>query len=439
MQATASIERAAPAASPAQSRHLQWLLAGSSVSMLGSRVTAIAYPMLVLWLTGSPIAAGWAAFAATVPTVLLHIPAGALVDRWEPWRTMLRSEIGRGLAIGAMVALLVLGRLDFPLLITLAVVEESLEVFSALAERRFIHSLVEPGQEPSALARTEAREHTVVLVGRPLGGFLFGFARILPFLTDALSFAVSVGVLVGIRSGRQPDRTVQVPGRHLTHEIRQGMHCLLRSPYARVAVPVAASTTLVAQALIMIFLSEAHARQLPSVVVGMVLAASGAGGALGSVAVQRLRLRRGRSRLQIQLWIWVLAFTLLLLCGYLSFLWMAAIMATIGITGAMSNIERNTYLVQEFPDTLLARVMSIDRLISFSAFAIGPALGGTLVQWCGARGAVGWLLAITVCLAAISSLAPAMRMQPSSVHNGSQSLRQEPLSAPEHRETQATA
>ena len=49
--------------------------------MLGSHVTTIAYPLLVLRLTGSPFTAGCVAFAATAPGILVHIPAGALADR----------------------------------------------------------------------------------------------------------------------------------------------------------------------------------------------------------------------------------------------------------------------------------------------------------------------------------------------------------------------
>ena len=72
--------------------------------MLGSHVTTIAYPLLVLRLTGSPFTAGCAVFAATAPSMFAYIPAGALVDRWSrrwgPRRVMLLSEFGRGVAIG---------------------------------------------------------------------------------------------------------------------------------------------------------------------------------------------------------------------------------------------------------------------------------------------------------------------------------------------------
>lgn len=59
----------------------QLLFAGSLTSVIGSEVSAIAYPLLVLAVTGSPAQAGVVAFAETAASVLLGLPAGALVDR----------------------------------------------------------------------------------------------------------------------------------------------------------------------------------------------------------------------------------------------------------------------------------------------------------------------------------------------------------------------
>ena len=64
---------------PRRKRDLQALLTGSAVSMLGSRLTAIGLPLLVLALTGSPLVAGWAGFAVAAPSALVLLPAGALV------------------------------------------------------------------------------------------------------------------------------------------------------------------------------------------------------------------------------------------------------------------------------------------------------------------------------------------------------------------------
>ena len=102
---------------------------------------------------------------------------------------------------------------------TLAAIEQSLAVFSELAERRFASSLVEPCQVVPALASSEARTHMVILVGRPLGGLLFGLGRILPFLADVLTFAFAAGALTLIgrrQTGGSQERAASL---RLGHEI----------------------------------------------------------------------------------------------------------------------------------------------------------------------------------------------------------------------------
>jgi len=144
MPTMTAAERAAAPVPVGRDPAFRRLLRASSVSMLGSHVTSIAYPLLVLRLTGSPLEAGWVAFGAIAPSLLVHVPAGALVDRWDPRRAMLVSETGRGVAIAAVAIMLVMGKPNVPLLTAAAVVEGVLGVFSTLAERRCVGSIVRP-------------------------------------------------------------------------------------------------------------------------------------------------------------------------------------------------------------------------------------------------------------------------------------------------------
>src|ERR1700677_689893 len=141
------------------------LLGGSMLSMLGSRLTSIAYPMLVLYLTRSAAMAGVAVFAATMPSIFAYLPAGALVDRWNPRWTILISESCRGVAIGAVVFLLVVNRPYVWVIIGAAVCEGVLGGFSSLAERRVVRVIVPADDVPAAQVSLETRTHIVVLVG----------------------------------------------------------------------------------------------------------------------------------------------------------------------------------------------------------------------------------------------------------------------------------
>jgi predicted MFS family arabinose efflux permease len=361
--------------------------------------------MLVLSLTGSPAAAGFAVFAATAPSILVYIPAGALVDRWDPRRTMLATESLRGVTIAVVVVSLTFHRPSVPLIIGMAVTEEILEVFGLLAERRYVRVLV-PGDASSALVRMEARTHVVVLAGRPLGGLLFELRPIFPFLVDVASFFISVVMLAGIGRKRAV-RAVQVSRSQLAKEDRTALRWLLRDRFARLSMALAACMTLVSQALIMAFLVESHTAQLSSAAIGIVLAASGLGGAFGAVTGSRWHVLGGQPRIKIQPFIWAMALFVLTISPQS---WqvpcMAVVMMVLGYTGAMGNVELDTYLVERVPECMLARVTSIGRLMSFSACALGPALGGTLIGSYGIQLAVFSLFVMTLAFAAISFRVP---------------------------------
>jgi len=279
--------------------------------MMGSALTAIAYPMVVLYLGGSPVIAGLAVFAATAPSLLCYAPAGALVDRWDPRKTMLISEIGRGVAIGAIAWMVATRQATIWLVIMLAVVEEILEVFAMLAERRYTRALVNDKQIRSALVSIEARTHVIVLFGRAVGGALFAVEPFLPFLVDLLSFGASVSSLLALGKRQQaPVKRRKKKGKsrrrqrvHLMREVNNGLRTVWRDPYIRDASLVAMGMTLISQALIILFLAQAYSHHLSPMVIGGVLAASGLGGLGGAFASQRLRLPGGWAKAQPAIWV----------------------------------------------------------------------------------------------------------------------------------------
>jgi MFS family permease len=380
--------------------------------MLGSHVTTIAYPLLVLRLTGSPFTAGCAAFAATAPSVLVYIPAGALVDRWDPRRAMLLSELGRGLAIASVAVTLAIGKPLVALLIAVAVIEGVLEVFSGLAERRYVGSFVEPDEVPSALVSMEARTHVALVAGRPLGGLLFGIRPILPFLADVCSFIYSVITLARISDIKSRGESTAPPRRltpdgSLIDEIRQGLHWIREDKFARMAMLSFSVGTLIFQSLIMVFLGDAHDLHLSPLFIGMVLAASGVGGALGSAAASRLLPRVRYPWIRIQTFIWFVGFGFIAFLAGRHVLFIAIVMAILGFTGALGNIALDTHLMQNVDKEMLGRVTSVSCLASFAACAIGPLLGGVLVQGLGVPLAMSCLFLLTPILLLLSAFTPA--------------------------------
>jgi predicted MFS family arabinose efflux permease len=189
-------------------------------------------------------------------------------------------------------------------------------------------------------------------------------------------------------------------------ETRQGIFWILENKFARMAIVSFSLGTLIFQALIMVFLDDAQNRHLSSLAIGVMLAASGIGGAVGSLMAPRLPVRAKYSWMRIQAGIWFAGFALLVLPIGQQFFFTATVMAILGVTGALGNIALNTHLMQNSDLEMLARVTSVSRLASLAAAAIGPIMGGTLVQEFGAQHAMLCLFCLTPALLLLSALTP---------------------------------
>jgi MFS family permease len=162
----------------------------------------------------------------------------------------------------------------------------------------------------------------------------------------------------------------------------------------------------------MIFIIYAHSQKLSSLSIGIALAGSGLGGALGSVIASRLPEPTRRPWTRVRRCAWIAAIAILAFPGGLSFFRMAFVMAILGFSGALGNVELGTYLIQNAPKDMLARVTGTGRLLSFGACAAGPVLGGIVAEEYGIRTAILLLLAAISALSLFSFLMPSPDARP---------------------------
>lgn len=166
----------------------QLLWAGSAVSELGSELTRLAMPLLVLALTGSPGLAGIVAGARTVAFVAVQMPAGVWVDRWDRRRTLITAQGLQAVVSALLTALIITGHVQVWQFVTLAVLDGLCVAFIGPVQETAIRGIVPSGQLHSAYAQEEARTHAAGLVGPPLGGLLYGLGRAVPFVVDTITF-----------------------------------------------------------------------------------------------------------------------------------------------------------------------------------------------------------------------------------------------------------
>ena len=198
-------------------RDFRLLWVGQTLSTLGGRISGVAFPLLVLATTGSPTKAGLAGLVANAPFVLLQLPAGAYVDRWNRRAVMPWADVGRAAAIGSLAMAIAFDRLTYPHILVVATVEGSLFVVFRLAEAAALRQVVpKESQLADAIALNQARVYGTSLAGEPLGGLLFGVRTMLPFAADAVSYLASLVTIAAIRTplpGLTTQRSVILAGR----------------------------------------------------------------------------------------------------------------------------------------------------------------------------------------------------------------------------------
>jgi MFS family permease len=390
-------------------RDFRLLWAGQTVSVLGSRVSAIAFPLLVLALTGSPGSAGVVGFAGSIPLLLFQLPAGGYVDRWDRKRTMIWCDLGRGVALASIAIAIWLARLTLAQIVIVAFVEGSLFVFFNLAENASIPRIVTSEQLSTALAENEASTRGSTLAGAPLGGLLFGLAQALPFVVDALSYIVSIGTIAVIRS----EFRLEVPTERepLHREVAEGFQWLWSQPFIRATSLLVAGFNFIIQGLLLVVIVVAGSRGASDAEIGFIWAFVGVGALLGSfVAAWAQRRLPPRAIVLGVNWLWVVLLPLMAVPAPAVAL--APIIGLMAFVAPTWNVLVSTYELSMIPDRLLGRVESVILLLAWGAMPLGSLTAGVLLEWLAPSTAVLTLSCVMAVVAIAATVSPAVRNPP---------------------------
>jgi MFS family permease len=390
-----------------RNRDYMLVWAGQGVSELGSQVSTVAYPLLVLALTHSPAKAGVVGLAATLPLPLLALPAGMLADHFDRKRLMLVCDAIRALALAALTVAVFSGTVAYGVVAAVAFLDGSLLTVSFVTQRGVLRRLVAPEQLSAAVAQNESVFYASSIVGPPLGGLLFAISRALPFLADAVSYAFSATATLLTRARFQPDRP-EARG-SLVAEFTSGLRWLWRRPLLRTCSLLGAVSNPTYRALYLLLVVLAKRHGASSALVGVMFAMIAAGGLLGGL-VAGSRFAAGLSvRAAVRLDTWTCALLMPLLLIAQGTLFTALLVALIEVPAPLFNSAVEGLRGTLAPEHMQGRVHAAAGTLSQSLGWAGPLLIGIALEQLSSDACIlllcGWSL-----LAALAAwLSPSLR------------------------------
>ncbi len=362
-------------------RNFMLLWSGQLVSWVGTEITNIALPLIVLALTGSTVQAGSIAAIRGAVYALWAIPAGALIDRWNRKTVMVIANLGSGLAMGSIYVALLLKHLTIPQLYLAGAIEGSFFVFASLARFTAFPLVVSKEQFPAAVAQTSVADNLAVLIGPPLGGLLFQtVGAALAFFADSLSYFVNAVSIFFINVPLQLERPTQKKSFH--KELLAGILFLWRQPIIRFLNLLSAGRTMLESGLYLLIIVVAKEHHASSLIIGSIFAIGALGGLIGSSLANRIHKRLSFSTLLITTT--TLNFLVFTLYAFATNdLALAIITAALFAIVPVFEITTATYTVSVVPDAIRGRILSLTRLVVLGAYSLGFFVTGIFLQFFG--------------------------------------------------------
>jgi MFS family permease len=374
------------------------LFAASTVSNLGDGITASAGPLLALSLTRDARLIALVTFAATLPWLVLSLPAGVWLDRWDRRAAMVRANLGR-CAVFAVIALATwTGTLGMPLLLACSLAIGACEVVVDMAAQAFLPSVV----PPELLERANGRLYAVEIVtnsflGLPLGAWLFAAVAAAPFGVNALALLASAALLAGVRTIAAPAvergtvapadaeaTPAPAPGR-FRRELREGLGWLRRHRLLRTLALMLGVANMCHTFGASVFVKYASEELgLGPRGFGLLLSAMALGSVAGGLLGERVARRLGAGPAIVA------AYAIFAAADAVPGLLprVAAVAASgvvMSVAGTVWNVVTVSLRQRLIPPELFGRVNSVYRFLGTGTMALGAVLGGLVAHRFGLR------------------------------------------------------
>lgn len=367
------------------SRDFVLFLVGQFVSVIGTWMQNTAQPYLAYRISGRPLDLGLIGFAATLPTLLLALPAGVLVERWDKRRTVIIFQAIMATQALGLAALTFTGHVQIWHIAVFALLFGTASAVEITARQAMLIELAGREALPSAIAL----QTTAFNVGRVIGPLTASWLLTTTgtegsvFLANGLSFLFVIAGLVIAQTRYKVPRETQEP-KSLGVEFREGLVYIRKNTLVASIILMSASVGFFGFPLIQqipalardVLQTAADTEAVVATRTSLLYAAQGAGALTAALLAAYMSSSRNKG-LMVTLGQVAFIFPLIAL-GYVPDLSLSLILLSfIGWGTVTQLVSMNTLIQVSVPNGLRGRVFSV---YLWALQGVAP-FGSLLIGW----------------------------------------------------------
>ena len=409
-----------PLLRPLAVRNFALLWSGSVLSSLGFQLTLIAFPWLVLRLTGDPLAMGLVLAASGLPRAVFMVVGGVATDRFSSRSVLLAVTWLRFAVMAAMGVLIASDLINMPIVFTAALFFGVIDAFAWPASSAFVPKLVSDELLPSANALLQGLSQLSVMIGPAVAGMAIAYfgkwgsgemtGIAILFMVDALGFAVAL-ITLGLIRVTEPRDGGEASLAGMWASLSEGFYATWRDRPVRIIALSFAAFTFFWRGPFLVGIPILADQRFESgaMAFGMIGSAFGVGALVGLIlagSLPRLSVRWFGALIILDMSIFGASLLVYALTPSLA----AALVVTAvsGLVDSYLVVTLISWLQSRVANALLGRVMSMMMLFTNGLAPVSAALAGALIRF-SAEGVLAACGTILMVMTVVFSFTPFVR------------------------------
>ena len=345
-----------------------------------------AAPLLALSLTHDPRLIAGVSFATALPWLVLTLPAGVYIDRFNRKKLMVAVNAIRTVLYALIAYSAWQGSLTIWSFMLILLGVGCCEVIFDMSAQAFLPAIV----PPDLLEKANGRLYTAEViansfVGLPLGAWAFVAAVGIPFGANAASFALAALLVSTIHLPSKDQPAVNVQPQSFRADLAEGVKWLWANKLIRTLAIMLGITNMATMFGDAIFVKyAADELGVTGRGYGLLLSLMAIGSIVGGFVGDRIAKRLGPPLAMITSF--GVFSTVGLVYFFMPHIWSVAIAVSVmGLAGTTWNIVTVSLRQRIIPAELFGRVNSVYRLIGTGSISLGALIGGQIAYSYGLR------------------------------------------------------